>query len=149
MALQAGGEYSAELARKYESPEDFLFSFPSGPPSSGPWKRERRDRNEDSKLQRRNVEAGRLLSPPEIFPCDLIAGKESSRAHDEERCPAVYCKSKGNRPTDEWYSRHSERSRQTDEITAQRSIIECPFDVDDDDDDDDDDDGGGDEQDRD
>lgn len=25
---------------------------------------------------------------PEIFPCDLIAGKESWRANDEERCPS-------------------------------------------------------------
>lgn len=43
----------------------------------------------------------------------------------------VYCKSKEgeeNRPTDEWQcSRHLERSRQTDEIAAERSIIECPL----------------------
>lgn len=25
---------------------------------------------------------------PQIFPCDLIAGKESWRANDEERCPS-------------------------------------------------------------
>lgn len=64
---------------------------------------EREGADEEGKLQRRNVEAGRTpFVLPEIFPCVLIAGKESSRPSDDaddatttrERCSVVYCKSK-------------------------------------------------------
>ena len=141
MALQAGGStllnwhVNTKARRTFFSRSQVVLHHPARGRETG--------QERGQQITKKECRSRTPFVSPEIFLCDLIAGKESSRAHDEERCPAVYCKSKGNRPTDEWYSRHSERSRQTDEITAQRSIIECPFDDDDDDDDDD-----GDEQDR-
>lgn len=97
---------------------------------------EREGADEEGKLQRRNVEAGRTpFVLPEIFPCVLIAGKESSRPSDDaddatttrERCSVVYCKSKERTvvPMNGTPDTRNDRSRQTDEITAERSIIEC------------------------